>query len=103
MNISLKIFLSLLLISTITNASFSQTDTSKIKKIDSEINVTKSTNKLKAVSQKNLTNPNTQLDLNINKQLNTAAINKKLNSSKSNNNSNFLLEKFRLFFAKNKA
>ncbi len=92
MNISLKIFLSLLLISTITNASFSQTDTSKIKKIDSEINVTKSTNKLKAVSQKNLTNPNTQLDLNINKQLNTAAINKKLNSSKSNNNSNFLLE-----------
>ena len=92
MNISLKIFLSLLLISTITNASFSQTDTSKIKKIDSEINVTKSTNKLKAVSQKNLTNPNTQLDLNINKQLNTAAINKKLNSSKPNNNSNFLLE-----------
>jgi len=92
MKISLKIFLSLLLICSITNVVFSQTDTTKIKKIDTEISTTKSTNQLKAVSQKNLTNPNTQLDLNINKQLNTAAINKKLNSSKPNNNSNFLLE-----------
>jgi len=92
MKISLKIFLSLLLICSITNVVFSQTDTTKIKKIDTEISTTKSTNQLKAVSQKNLTNPNSQLDLKINKQLNTAAINKKLNSSKSNNNSNFLLE-----------
>jgi len=92
MKISLKIFLSFLLICSITNVVFSQTDTTKIKKIDTEISTTKSTNQLKAVSQKNLTNPNTQLDLNINKQLNTAAINKKLNSSKPNNNSNFLLE-----------
>ena len=81
-----------MLICSITNVVFSQTDTTKIKKIDTEISTTKSTNQLKAVSQKNLTNPNSQLDLKINKQLNTAAINKKLNSSKSNNNSNFLLE-----------
>ncbi|MEX1382423.1 hypothetical protein [Lutibacter sp.] len=92
MKISLKIFISLSLIYSATNAVFSQTDTIKIKKIDSEINATKSTNQLKAVTKKNLINPKTQLDLNINKQLNTAAINKKLNETKPNSNSNFLLE-----------
>jgi len=92
MKISLKILLSFLFISSITNVVFSQTDTTKTKKIETEINTTKSTNKLKAVSNKDLINPNTQLDLNINKQLNTAAINKKLNETKPNSNSNFLLQ-----------
>ncbi|GGK57512.1 MULTISPECIES: hypothetical protein [Flavobacteriaceae] len=92
MKISLKIFFNLLLIGSLSNAVFSQTDTTKIKKIDTEINTTQSTNQLKAVSKKNLINPSTQLDLNINKQLNTAAINKKLNETKPNSNSNFLLE-----------
>lgn len=81
-----------MLICCITNAVFSQTDTTKIKRIDAEINTTKSTNQLKAISNKNLINPNTELDLNINKQLNTTAINKKLNETKPNSNSNFLLE-----------
>ena len=92
MKISLKIFLSLLLFNTIASVSFAQNDTTKLKKIDTEINTTKSTNQLKATSQNNTINPKNQLNINIDKKLNTAAINKQLNTSKPNNNSNFLLE-----------
>ncbi len=81
-----------MLFNALANVSFAQNDTTKIKKIDTEINTTKSTNQLQAKSQNNIINPKNQLNINIDKKLNTAAVNKKLNSSKPNNNSNFLLE-----------
>ncbi|UMB60450.1 hypothetical protein MHL31_15380 [Lutibacter sp. A80] len=92
MKVSLKIFFSFLLINTVINTAFAQADTTKIKKFDNEINTTRSTNQLKAKSFGSKVSTNNQLDLNINKQVNTAAINKQLNSAKPNNNSNFLME-----------
>lgn len=92
MKISLKLFFSLFFICMLIKTSYAQSDTTKIKKFDNEINITKSTNQLKATTQNNTINPNNQIDFNINKQLNTAAINKQLNTTKPNNNSNFLLE-----------
>ena len=92
MTVSLKIFLSLLLVSVITSNAYSQADTTKVKRIDNEINTIKSTNQLKATSQNNSINSNNQIDLNISKQLNTEAINNQLNKAKPNNNSNFLLQ-----------
>ena len=86
MNISLKLLLSLLLISVVSVNSYSQNDTTKIKRIDNETNQTKSTNQLKAKSLNTKANPNSQIDLTIDKKLNTAAINKNLNENKENQN-----------------
>lgn len=93
MNISLKLLLGILLISFVWVNSYSQTDSTKIKRIDNEINETNSTNQLKAKSLNTRINPTTQFDLNIDKKINTTAINENLNKNKSNNNQNFLLEK----------
>lgn len=92
MNISLKLLLGLLLISVVSVNSYSQNDTTKIKRIDNETNQTKSTNQLKAKSLNIKANPNSQIDLTIDKKLNTAAINKNLNENKANRNQNFMLE-----------
>ena len=90
MNISLKIFISLLLFFSASIAVFAQTDTPKIKRIDNEINTTKSTNQLQAKSFKPASNQN--IDLRIDKKLDIDAINKNLNTNKSNSNSTFLME-----------
>ncbi len=96
MNNSRKSLLLLLMISFLSVGSFAQNDTtkvaSKIKKIDNEVNVTKSTNKLKAKSAASKVNPNSKVEFKIDKKVNTAAINKNLNQNKSKNNQNFLLE-----------
>ena len=83
MKISLKQLLGILLIGAISVNSYSQNDTTKIKKIDSEINVTKSTDQLKAKSLNTNVNPNASIDLKIEKQINTEAIEKNLNANKS--------------------
>lgn len=93
MNISLKLLLGILLTSVVSFNSFSQNDTTKIKRIDNETSQTKSTDQLKAKSLNTRINPTTQFDLNIDTKLNTTAINENLNKNKSNNNQNFLLEK----------
>jgi len=76
--------------------SFSQSDTTKVlsktKKIDNEINVKKSTNKLKAKPATTKSNPNSNIDFKIESKPNAAAINKNLNQHKSTNNQNFLME-----------
>ena len=90
MNISLKIFISLLLFFSASIAVFAQTDTPKIKRIDNEINTTKSTNQLQAKSFKPASNQN--IDLRIDKKLDIDVINKNLNTNKSNSNSTFLME-----------
>jgi len=92
MKISLKQLLGILLIGAISVNSYSQNDTTKIKKIDSEINVTKSTDQLKAKSLNTNVNPNASIDLKIEKQINTEAIEKNLNANKSKINQNFMLE-----------
>jgi hypothetical protein len=92
MNISLKLLFGILLISVVSVNSYSQNDTTKIKRIDNETNQTKSTNQLKATSLNTKVNPNSRIDLTIDKKLNTAAINKNLNENKTNNNQNFMLE-----------
>lgn len=92
MNISLKLLLGILLIGVVSFNSYSQNDTTKIKRIDNETNQTRSTNQLKAKSLNTKANPNSQIDLNIDKKLNTAAINKNLNENKPNSNNNFMLE-----------
>ncbi len=92
MKISLKLFLGILLIGVISVNSYSQNDTTKIKKIDSEINSTTSTNQLKAKTLNSTVNPSSPIELKIEKQLNTEAINKNLNANKSNSNQNFMLE-----------
>ena len=92
MKISLKLLIGILLIGFISVNSYSQNDTTKIKKIDSEINVTTSTDQLKAKSLNTNVNPNASIDFKIEKQLNTEAIDKNLNANKSNTNSNFMLE-----------
>lgn len=93
MNISLKLLLGVLLICMVSFSSYSQNDSLKIKRIDNETNQTQSTNQLKAKSLNTRINPTTQIDLNIEQKLNTAAINENLNKNKSNNNQNFLAEK----------
>jgi len=76
--------------------SFSQSDTTKVlsktKKIDNEINVKKSTNKLKAKPATTKSNPNSNINFKIESKPNAAAINKNLNQHKSTNNQNFLME-----------
>ncbi len=85
-----------ILISFLSVYSFSQSDTtkvdSKIKKFDNEINLKKSTDKLKAKSTITKVNPNSNIEFNIENKPNTAVINKNLNKNKSTNNQNFLLE-----------
>jgi hypothetical protein len=76
--------------------SFAQNDSTKVvskpKKFDNEINVKKSTDKLKAKPATTKSTPNSNLDFKIDNKPNTSAINKNLNQNKSTNNQNFLME-----------
>lgn len=71
---------------------FSQSDTSKIKKIDNEVTLPKNSGQLKVDFSKVKVNPNTNLNLKIDEKVNTEAINKNLSKYNTTNNSNFLLE-----------
>ncbi|MBI9040686.1 hypothetical protein [Lutibacter sp.] len=71
---------------------FSQSDTSKIKKIDNEVALPTNSGQLKVDFSKVKVNPNTNLNLKIDEKVNTEAINKNLSKYNTTNNSNFLLE-----------
>lgn len=69
---------------------FSQSDTSKIKKIDNETTILKNNGQLKVDFSKVKVEPN--LNLNIEAKVNEEAINNSLNKYSNTNNSNFLME-----------
>ena len=71
---------------------FSQSDTSKIKKIDNETSFPKNNGQLKVDFSKVKLNPNTNLDLKIDAKVNADAINNNLNKYSNSNNQNFLME-----------
>lgn len=89
MNYTIKHLLTFTVFSFISILVFSQSDTSKINKIDSEISVPTSNGQL----QTTFSTPNTtdNFNLKIDKKLNTEAINNNLNNNPTTNN-NFLLE-----------
>lgn len=92
MNNSVKSILTLVLISLVSLYSFSQTDSTKIKKIDGEKGVVKSTNRLKANTSAKKVNPQSPRDLSENKKINVNAIDKKLKEKSPSKNNNFLME-----------
>ena len=71
---------------------FSQSDTSKIKKIDNETLLPKNNGQLKVNFSKVKLNPNTNLDLKIDAKVNADVINNNLNKYSNSNNQNFLME-----------
>ena len=71
---------------------FSQSDTSKIKKIDNETTLPKNNGQLKVDFSKVKLNPNTNLDLKIDAKVNADAINSNLNKYSNSKNQNFLME-----------
>ena len=94
MNISLKSLLFILLINLISVNSFSQSDTTKSKKMDNEAGMLKSKTPIKATFENTkIAPPSPNLDLNIDEKLNTSAINENLNQNNSASKSqNFLME-----------
>jgi len=74
------------------NIALAQSDTTKTKKIDTEINVTRSTNQLKAKSQNFKIKPTPNVNFNIEKKVNTEVILKNLNKNKTSNNTSILME-----------
>lgn len=92
MKILVKNILGVLLIGAISINSYSQSDTSKVKRIDNEINTTKSTNQLQAKKIAPLSNTGSNNGLKIENKINTEAITKNLNANKQNTNHNFLME-----------
>lgn len=90
MNTSIKSFFLIVLINLIsTTTLFSQSDTTKTKKIANEIN-TKGNYTLKATTK---VKPTSTIELKIDKKLNTAAINENLKQNKPNSSTkNFLME-----------
>jgi hypothetical protein len=94
MNNSLKSLLFILLINLISVNSFSQSDTTKSKKMDHEAGMLKSKTPIKATFENTKTTPPVpNFDLKIDEKLNTSAIDKNLEENKSNSkNHNFLME-----------
>lgn len=94
MSNSLKSLLFILLINLISVNSFSQSDTTKSKKMDNETGVLKSKTPLKATFENTkIAPPMPNIDLNIDEKLNTSAINENLNQNNSaSKNQNFLME-----------
>jgi len=92
MNQNIKILLIVGIISLVSLNSFAQTDSIKLKAINSEISTTTKSNKLKANTISTKISPNANIDLNINKQLNTNAVNNSLNQYATVKNENFLME-----------
>jgi hypothetical protein len=92
MNHSIKHLLYFSILCLISSPIFSQSDSSKVKKIDSEITGPQNTGQLKVDFSKTKINPNTPFDLNIDKKLNTEAIHNNLNKANPNKTQNFLME-----------
>lgn len=90
MKLRFFVFVTILCIFTVN--IFAQSDTTKTKKITTEVPIIKSSDKLKAKSQNVRVEPNSNINLNIEKKLNTNAINKNLNQYSSKSNDNFLME-----------
>jgi len=74
------------------NILVAQSDTTKLKRIDSEINVRKSTNQLRARSQNFKMKPSPNVDFKIDKKVNTEVILKNLNQNKTSNKTSILME-----------
>ena len=72
--------------------SMAQSDTTKLKRIDNEINARKSTNQLKAKSQNFKMKPSPNVDFKIEKKVNTEVILKNLNKNKATNKTSILME-----------
>lgn len=89
---SLKIVLILGIISLISINSYGQDIPIKSKKIDAELNTSSGTNKFNANFSNSKVSPDANIDLNINKKLNTDAVNKSLNKYAVKKNENFLME-----------
>jgi hypothetical protein len=87
----LKYILSLSIL-LLNNVAIAQSDTTKTKRIDTEINVTKSTNELKAKSQNFKIQPSSNINFNIEKKVDKEVILKNLNQNKTNNNTSMLME-----------
>ena len=85
-------YISILSILLVSNVAIAQSDTTKIKRIDNEINTTKSTNQLKAKSQKFKIKPSSNVDFNIENKVNAAIILKNINKNKKTNKNPFLME-----------
>ena len=92
MSTHLKFFVLLTFFGLLSGTIFSQTDTTKTKKIATEVPIVKSSDKLKAKSENVRVEPSANINLNIEKKLNTNAINNNLNQYSSKSNSNFLME-----------
>jgi len=95
MNNFIKYFLLSFLIFLSEGNLFAQSDTTKVNsKINDETSkgVLKNTNQLKAKFPVTKANPPVNFNLNIDKKLNTNAVNKKLNSNSSKSHANFLME-----------
>ena len=71
---------------------FSQSDTSKIKKIDNETTLPKNNGQLKVNFSKVKLNPNANLDLKIDAKVNADLIDNNLKKYNNSNNQNFLME-----------
>ena len=71
---------------------FSQSDTSKIKKIDNETTLPKNNGQLKVNFSKVKLNPNANLDLKIDAKVNSDLIDNNLKKYNNSNNQNFLME-----------
>lgn len=89
---SLKIVLILGIISLISINSYGQDIPIKSKKIDAELNTSSGTNQFNANFSNSKVSPDANIDLNINKKLNTDAVNKSLNKYAVKKNENFLME-----------
>ncbi|MDD3722156.1 MAG: hypothetical protein PHW92_06690 [Lutibacter sp.] len=94
MSNSLKSLLFILLINLISVNSFSQSDTTKSKKMDNEAGMLKSKAPLKATFENTkIAPPSTNINLNTDVKLNTSAINENLEQNNSaSKNQNFLME-----------
>ena len=83
------LLLSILLLS---NAVVAQSDTTKLNRIDNEINVIKSTNQLKAKSQNFKIKSSPNVAFKIDNKVNTEVILKNLNKNKTTNKNSILME-----------
>ncbi|SNR44836.1 hypothetical protein SAMN06265371_103130 [Lutibacter agarilyticus] len=92
MNNSLKIILTIGIIHLMSIHSFAQTFPSNSKILDAEINAASGNKQLNSNYTNTKVAPNANIDLNINKQLNTNAVNNTMNKYATKNDGNFLME-----------
>lgn len=89
---NIKIAFLISLITLVSQTSFGQEFPVQTTKIETEITKSTSSNKLKSNTSNTKVAPNTNIDLNINKQLNTNAVNHSLIKYATKTDGNFLME-----------